>query len=539
MYLKYELSVVCLSLGIFFNPLSLRAQTTEWISPGLGNYTTPSNWSNGVPTFLDDVLFGLNVPEYGPLFSDTTGNRGIRSLEVTAGAASISSLPASSIQNVLDVGNGDLENGNVEVHNSELWVGGIHLKTSNRIFVNENATFGVYGETPGSLVSSSEFFTQGDAILRSNFLGEAIVDISNSTLLNPGGTIVVEGGDASWKTQTLYVASGNLTVQDGSEFESVQRSSVYGGGNIRVSGSSSEFRTLNLTVGQQSSGTVSSGTVFVGNQGYLQANFLGVTPEGEVNVSDSVGSIGNMNSQGNFIVQGGARLTGNSAAITEGQLHVAGDSAFEFTSMSLVGNLMTESGGRVSLSDRFSVFAGGFASIENGGVLTAENGSTDIQEGGLVFVNGGTFKMGQTTYDSFARVQATSGTIEGTVLFDDTAAIESLIPLNFPLANISNLVLENQGFLAGGGTIHSSLQNSQSGEIEVAMGERLRFRGSSNQNGGRSIIWEGIFVSKMNLRIMQTGLWQGVVFLLPTTGQTRALSPCPETRQISWAILKS
>ena len=202
------------------------------------------------------------------------------------------------------------------------------------------------------------------------------------------------------------------------------------------------------------------------------------------------------------------------------------------------GTLNIENGGSVSSSAGFiagrpastsSVTVSGNNSVWEThnlrvGSSAGGDGTLNIQSGGLVTVNvntkiysqsrvnlssGGRFEFGGTTLDEFTRINATGGSLSGSVSHDGYSDMGTLVALKNTAADLSEVSLSNSGVLFGDASLQTALRNLNAGELETLAGERVRFAGVGNVNAGEINNFGGSVRFDQDLTNENTGFISG------------------------------
>jgi T5SS/PEP-CTERM-associated repeat protein len=336
----------------------------------------------------------------------------------------------------------------------------------------QNGSAFVQLRDPGSL-----WQLEGDLVIGENSLSEFRV-IDGGTVNNINGTIGKNFGGAN------SIAS----VLDGAQWNN----------------------SGELVVGLQGNGGL---VIATGGSVSSSSGIIGLSARGLVAI-DGVGSA--WISSGDLIVgdEGEAELNILTGAMMSNVNAVIGKTTDSISAEVAVN-------GQWSNSGNLTVSSGGNASLEiSGGGLVTVGGTTAIGTNGTVSLSSGRFEFGTTTLPEFNRITATGGSMSGIVTHSDFTDVASLTSLQNSDVDLNDVTLENSGTLFGNASLNTSLSNTTNGEVEAAIGERLRFTGADNKNFGEFNLFGGQIRFDENLSNSDTGFIGGHGVLVANGGLT-------------------
>ena len=488
------------------DPATLVAQINDWNNTTAlgGDWDDPTNWSLGTVPDLNQEAHFNQSGNITALWDDLTGDRQISRLEVLDGNVLFSNQ--GSIRHLLSSDSG--VNNNVVGGSSTLTLRGIELQSNNNLNVGTSALMTIDGaHAAGSKLSdsgNSDLFLGGQLeVVNGGQLEFDTLTMENGS--NAGSQFRVQGTNSSAVIGRLDIRDGKAAVVDsGGRLETntvaLGLSSSNPNSLLIVSGANSSFDSESLLVGGTSSGQF-------GLSSDARATINGTTTVG---VGPGVDGEGTLTVSRDAIFNTASLSIGNRASGTlniqsGGEVHVGGTTRVSRTNIpSAADSFVTLNNSRFTTADLLVGDTGvGTIQVNSNSTLNASNairihkGSLDIRDSevtsriteidpeGLVTVDNGTFNFGRTHYDDFRRILAISGTLTGGVVFTGTEDFQNLHELQNSFIDTSEVNLGNFGSLYGGATIHAGLGNL--GEVEVGLGERLRFTGNTNTNAGEIV----------------------------------------------------
>lgn len=195
----------------------------------------------------------------------------------------------------------------------------------------------------------------------------------------------------------------------------------------------------------------------------------------------------------------GARLevAGSTGFDVSGNLNVNSGAIFDNTS-GFIGNLagstgmatVTGSGSHWNNSSDLNIggtdtAAGGMATLDifDSGLVSV-GGTTRIWTGANVNLMGGRFEFGETSLQEFGSINAVSGSMAGDLVHSGYTDVATLTPLQNSGVDLTEVRVFNSGTLYGNASLGVALINTAGGEVETAIGERMRFAGTGSTNEG-------------------------------------------------------
>ncbi len=433
-----------------------------------------------------EILTGSLATSQIGIIGNQSGSNG--SVEMNGTAA------GWEIEQTLDIGLNTGSSGMLRVRNN----GYLHVGDMNSERANTNITV-------GDTASANLYLNHGQVDNEGQLL---VGDLSGST-----GTVTIRNSDSTWNnTGTVVVGdegNGHLIVTENSvmnsEFLNIA-TSAGSNGVVEVSNGGQLNNALFIAFGNgtngilnvHSGGKVQSLKLNVSGQTSFSAsvNVNGIDSEISVldrldigNFGDGSISISNQGSVTTYDTMIGVVGVSNGTATVNGQGSV----------LSIAHNLEVGGQGNAILD------------IENNGLVAVGN-RTSIGDFGVINVNGGRLEFGTMSWDDFEQINATSGSIAGTLHHSGYTEANSLPGFNHLEADISEVFVENTGTLFGEANFAMSVRNNSAGQIEVIAGERFRI-GGSLENSGQANVFGG------NLRVDLNGLNSGEINLLG--GQVR------------------
>ena len=215
---------------------------------------------------------------------------------------------------------------------------------TQNVTINGDVTLNATGQNTITIANGAKLTVGGTA----NF---------SNVVIENGGKLVVENGEANF--------SGNVTVEAGGELTFATSSDVTVSGSITVGGS--EYRT---------GGKLTANTTF-DCSGSLVVNGAATVKGGQQLGAVTVGKGGKLDTDGELVITGAATVSGELEV--DGQLLVSGDGSLNVSGAAeITGELQVESGASVSVTGMLKS-----DSTDVNGSLTAgngydPNGATDI-----------------------------------------------------------------------------------------------------------------------------------------------------------------
>ena len=402
-------------------------------------------------------------------------------------------------------------------------------------------------------INSGGVVTNTGAIVANNSDsgGEVIVDGEGSRWQSSGSLVVGNRGDGGLRIRQGGVVSsgsgrlgtgadgrGTVFVNDSGSLWQLAGDLIIGENSLSsLDVDRGVVNSINGTIGKNVGGSNSNATVREGGQWNnsgarvvgLQGNgglviasggsvssssgIIGLSARGLVAI-DGVGS--SWTSSGDLIVgdEGEAKLGILTGAIMSNVNGVIGKTTDSISAEVAVN-------GQWSNSGDLTVSSGGNASLEiSGGGLVTVGGTTAIGTNGTVSLSSGRFEFGTTTLPEFNRITATGGSMSGRITHSDFSDVASLTSLQNFDVELNDVTLENSGTLFGNASLNTSLSNTTNGEVEAAIGERMRFTGSVNRNDGEFNLFGGQVRFDQDLTNSDSGFIGGNGVLIANGGLT-------------------
>lgn len=376
---------------------------TEWSNPSLGSWFIDSNWSNGMPSEIDDVtiqnggtaLVAAPGAIFGQLFVGDVGGSG--TLVVNNGGTL-----SYSIYGKVTIGAGGPGAVSVSGAGSQLLANGIDLWGSHvgSLLVASGGLVGSSGSIIGSTMGSSAATVTGSGSVWNvtpTVVSATAIDVgygpAQGMLTINGGGIVNNGGSA--RVGAYFGSTGTVTVSGaGSQWNN--------DGYLQV-GSNSQNGVGSVSILDQ--GTVRAASLRVSQPGILEVNngsstASGLIVSGNAATATTEGTFGPLRigstHDGRMLVTSGATVRSGTgelggAAGRTGTTTISGaGSAWTNSGDTLVGasgNGVVEIRSGASLSS-FRAHVG-FNSNSFGSMLVADPGSTWTAGGSMFIGNGG------------------------------------------------------------------------------------------------------------------------------------------------------
>jgi hypothetical protein len=510
----------------FASSESLQPSTTadHW-KVGSGNWGTAADWTAGVPTGTSAVTIG------------NTSDGFVTENLAKASAASLSILSGNGLR--VDAGN-------------LLTVGGATTVASGgELLVDDN-------DAGGSTLSSGSLTNAGFFQIGNGSMTAASTAKVAGTLNNTGGTIYVEGGEASGAnallsvsgaapatltgSYELYGSSGSAAVEFGSGGITSIGDGSTNSGYVRLDGTNAY-----LEVGATNSNSALTGLKTIASNGELELeNGAVVTTTGALNNAgklgiDYDGNGGSSMSIGGSLTNSGTLLVGNDDAFGS-TMKIGGPSLTNTGSINLSGGSgvaeleinapkVTVSGaGTINLSNIASnVISGASATdtlINSGNTI---QGSGSIADIGLI--NSGTILADQSTplviapsslglnnqgtlgvnAGSTLQITGTNGgsllNFSGTTLTGGTYMVGGTLQFGASgssiVTNAANITLLGAGSqiidLSGGNVLANFATNAATGSFTITGGRSFTTKGNFTNNGSLEVDSGSTFVVNGNL----------------------------------------
>ncbi|HMP81030.1 MAG TPA: hypothetical protein PKD54_16355, partial [Pirellulaceae bacterium] len=174
-----------------------------------------------------------------------------------------------------------------------------------------------------------------------------------------------------------------------------------------------------------------------------------------------------------------------------------------------VGTVTLSDGSSWENSDELIIGRFGTGTLNIHSFSSVVTGTTTIGAQGNVNLLGGLFNFGVMKADMMARVNPISGSLTGVAVNDVSLDVATLNGLKNPHVNSDNVTLINNGTLFGHANLGGKLVNSASGEVEIGVGQRIRFGGSAHSNAGEINNFGGIIRFDGSLTNHSTGFVAG------------------------------
>ncbi len=191
--------------------------TRTWLG-GTGDFTTPSNWSNGAPIFGDTGLVSAGIATLSPADANETGYFDAETIELgstTSAAPAQLSITETNLARYMRIDSGNANPFAALVAIGTNAFGGL---------LNIDANGGTF-----SLVTEPSASTKGDFVV----LQSAYLHVSNDDTLVVSGRMDVEG-PVTIDTGSLLVNNGNVNVLSTQQKDPAVFSAVAGTGTIGV-----------------------------------------------------------------------------------------------------------------------------------------------------------------------------------------------------------------------------------------------------------------------------------------------------------------
>lgn len=506
----------------------LKGATINWTADSNANFNwaTASNWSTGVPTGADDVLFPAPVPNPGLLLNPQTINLGAGSLANSLSFKDSYSLTGGNL--TLGTGGARADWGMTATLGSQLTGSNGFIKTGGgavHLSNNGNTYTGVTSINNGSLIISNQGALGTDA--------SPVVINGSATRGFGGGLLVLEGGYTSGVNLTRNVSVQGLgpVSANGVALLSVRNNTISGllsNGSAAVStamhSASGRLTLSDVTIG----GT--AGTTFmtfgagngVGAGSYEINGVLSGTGSIQktgggtliLTPSDASGFSGTLRvTAGSIRIASGSVLGTNAGTTTSGTLDLNGDNVFfeiRSDNPSINKNIYQRAISPAMFADHAigSSMVNGTATL---GALAFEEGETFSFNGrngfgmtlGAAAVQGGT---GNTTFNNNL-----GGLLTFTGAFwsnTDTTGVRA-----FTLGGNGNTLIAGN-LTASGATVDHTFTKSGSGLLTItSIGSTLD--GSVTINGGAMAItdFRSITNNSGTIHLGSTGTTAGSLFI--------------------------
>ncbi|MBC7368602.1 MAG: choice-of-anchor D domain-containing protein [Undibacterium sp.] len=410
------------ALAMCFGPA--RAQPTNWTAPGAGSFTTPANWSTGVPTSIKDAF----------IVNGTAGTPTVVNL-TTAGNVANLTLGANNTLNVTPTG-GLTISGTQFANTGALNVSG-GAGNSSFFFLANAVTFtGTGATTVAANAGGGDLYFRngggGSLINQSTIRGGAAFD--SGMAINNQGTFDANTAGQALRFQSAPITNTGTMKASGGGVLSVSGGTVTNGGGTLASGAGS-------TVALSGSVRVVGGTLNSngGTLGTTAGNFAaldGSTGAGAITLqgtyTGAASSVTNLDgmiaNQGDLLVKGGAGsntfLYVGGPGTTAGAMINGGTVTLESAAGGGATYLRTGGGtGPLTLASTATLRGAGFldgslpvinqgtinANV-SGGSLTINGGSVVTNTGTMQATGGGKLVLGAgTIVNQFGTISSSAG----------------------------------------------------------------------------------------------------------------------------------
>ncbi len=374
---------------------------------------------------------------------------------------------------------------------------GVVTNSIGYIGFNNDSNGDVVVNGPGSLWNNSGSLYvgyQGDGSLSVEngggvqSSGLAIIGFDGINGQSSHGHVSVTGTGSHWHNNGILdvgwgqLGQGEIVISNGGVVSNTSATvGSSGHGTAEIAGIGSQWiNDGSLVLGQFGFGhmSVSSGGVVTSLAGVLglqsggsgSATVTGFGSQWSISQNLTVGQFGS----GTLSVGSGGRVENNKGMV--------GHSSGATGTVSVSGN---NSQWNNATDLEIGLGGQGTVNITSGGKVTV-GGTTSIGSSGIVNLSGSNsrFEFGQTTLPEFARINATGGSMAGSVSHSGYTHAASLTTLRNPLVNLNEVSVRNFGTLYGDAILDVGLINESNGEVEISAGERLRFFGVHNSNAG-------------------------------------------------------
>ena len=441
-------SALAISLGL------AHAQSTSWTPAGTGAFSTPANWSTGLPTSIKDTFITngtvgtptivnltttgnvanltiganntLNVTPaggltiYGTSFANTgalnvNGGAGFNSFFYLANAVTFSGSGVTTL--TASPGGGDLffrNGGGGSLINQSTIRGGANFDSG--MAINNQGTFDA--NTTGQALRFSSGPITNTGTMRAT--GGGVLSISGITVTNGGGTLAsaassnvslsggvrVVGGTLNSNGGTLGTAAGSTaTVDGGTAAGAVTLQGTY-------TGAAGSVTYLDGTITNQGDLVVKGGAgantyLYVGSGGTAGATINGgtVTMEtlagGGVSFLRTGGGTGPLTLSSTATLRGAGLIDGSLAIVNQGTINAnvsGGTLAITGGSVTTnTGTMQATGGGKLQLANG-STILNQFGTISSSAGSTVDLTSGIKIQGGTLNSNGGTLGSTGTVY---------------------------------------------------------------------------------------------------------------------------------------------
>lgn len=500
-------------------------QVKTWNDPNGGRFLDGSNWNGGTPTASQIANFNLdsqydvtwNASDPNTATGQLLLNRGVVNFfassgvtkQHTTGDLTLTMLGTTGTNPVptLRIGNNVSQRFDLVAGTATLKEGRVNISPSSSFIVNGDlrSDNGRIGMESGSRLT-----------VRNSWIHRGLETfLSGSSSSFDGATVNVAG---EFQITSTEVSTTSFRIVNGTEVDVGGRFAT--AGNVEFLMRSGSGLTANWVLVSFDSAVVATDStltandlLFVSNAGRLTMENSNLDVGGLLDIEGSVSLVSTTG-----LIGGSVELTNGSLSVGASQLTVNGnlssidgsditianggvvnsDSALLGSSSSTVvqgngsawnlSNSLEMLGGTLETADGGTLAVGGSATIGNNSILNLNGGlfsvggTTTLGDGASVNINGGRFEFDQLSMQDYGKVTRNSGSAQGVVTHNDFTDVSSL-PQARSAFDATGVVLQNSGVFYGTGILSESLQNTSTGEIETATGERMRFAGNGTNAG--------------------------------------------------------
>jgi len=434
---------------------------TCWIGGGTGNWSSASNWSNGVPTSSTNALIDNN----------NANMQGVSNVTLDIGGAQTSNLTVDSDDSLsfnngtnLTVNTGIANAGKMSINSTgnstALYIGGsnVTLSGGGTLTMGNNGNNFILGSAGGNTLTNVNNTIQG-----AGNIGDGRMALVNQTSgvidANQPTALVIQTSNGTTNTGTLEATNGATLVLTGASGGNFTNT----GGTIRAVGSGS---TVNL----QSGVTITGGTLTTSSGGLIE------TPGG------TGATLSGLTNLGTYTVVDSSTTTLAGTITNSGTMNVS--SGGHTTEVRISGNVTLTGAGTLTLSNNPNNFILGASTGTE--VLTNQQtiqGAGNIGDAFMTVTNQGTIdanvsnaliiQPGSGGVTNSATLEATGGAT--LVLYGGGGAFSNNGGTIETTGTNSVVALENGVTIAGG-----TLTTASGGVIETPGGTGATLSGLTN-----------------------------------------------------------
>jgi len=481
---------------------------TKWTGLGADtNWSTPRNWSNGVPAASDMAVFDNTAGAHLQATVDAAFAGAIDSLDLSWNGTLTVASPLM-VANDTTFDNGTLTgNSDLTVDGTLTWSGGAKMtgfgsttvaaggvlyimangnKTlDTRTLVNSGTavyqgTSGISGS--GTIINNGSFEDKGDFSLSGSL---TFNNAGTFTKTSGTGTTQIQNGVAFNNSGTVLINNGTLSLEGGDV--SSGSFTVTALATLQFSGGT-HFLTADSAISGNGTVIFSGGVTNIGGGYDLQTGLTKFTSAFcTANFTAPITSLGNtldMSSGGTANFSGGAPITVN-------RLFLSTFATLSGSDDVTVTGQMTWSGGMMSGSGAFTIASGATLIINNGEVLQrnfTNAGTMNWTSGNITLNNGGSFTNSGTLNDmSDHSFSGNGGIFTNSGSYVKSAGTGET---NFSVVfNNSGSAAVNRGTLTlnNGGNVDGSFAVAGSATLNLSSGN-FTFSPSSSVTGSGTVI---------------------------------------------------